>query len=523
MSLSDRSLQDLADRFDYSPAALIVFDAGGTIVAANHSAATLFKQTVSDLQTKSFSDFLTPEDRIAFHDHLHRTLETDRRETVELQVTTRSGDFWSRLDSRRKPERIGQGLCYTAITDISDRKRIQDDLILARENAVSANRAKNAFLANVSHEIRTPMSGIIAMSELALQTSLTKEQQGYIGVIHSSARSLLTLVDDILDVSKIEADHIAMEKRSFRLGEMVSAVHAMFHPNAARKGVDLVAEIPEGVSERLKGDRNRIRQVLINLVSNAIRFTDAGSVTIRVAEGELSDFLREVTFEVADTGPGIEPSEQRRIYEMFRQAKEDAAIRYEGKRLGLAISRKLARLMGGQLYFETSPGGSRFFFSVPLEISDDEDESPAEIDHDRENAPPPGGGRRILLAEDNSLNILVIRTVLEKAGYEVTAVRNGEEAIAMLEQAQFDLVLMDISMPGMDGLTATRTIRSRSSTEGFDPKIPVIAISAHSMKGDRERFLEAGMNDYISKPFVRDTVMDVIRRNLRQKDAHDPA
>lgn len=385
------------------------------------------------------------------------------------------------------------------------------------EIAKESVKFKQNFLANMSHEIRTPMNGIMSMSELVLQTPLTSEQKKYIDVIHSSARSLLALIDEVLDVSRIEADHTQIEKEPFNLHDLVTNVYTMFRPNADRKQIDFTFEFADSISPVLKGDRNRIRQVLVNLVSNAIKHTATGTVSIRVCEGELSDFLREITFEVADTGPGIDSAEQRRIFEVFRRAIADDNRRYEEKRMGLAISRKLAKLMGGHLYFETSPSrGTCFFFSVPLELAATENPSVFTAPIAWNPAPDAVQGR-VLVAEDNSINVLVIRTVLEKAGFEVTAVNNGHEAIATLEGQPFDLVLMDISMPGMDGITATRAIRERQGEQGFDAMIPVIAISAHSMKGDRERFLEAGMNDYISKPFVRDTVLEVIDRHIRKR------
>jgi CheY-like chemotaxis protein len=232
-------------------------------------------------------------------------------------------------------------------------------------------------------------------------------------------------------------------------------------------------------------------------------------------EEEVSDFVRELTFEVADTGPGISVEEQRRIFESFNRALKDTETRYEGNGVGLAISRRLAQLMGGQLYFETVPGsGSRFFFSVPLEIPATE---PSETAAQIPSSGKTGNRGRILVAEDNAINLLVIRTVLEKAGYQVVSVGNGRDAIARLETEHFDLVLMDISMPGMDGIEATRAIRARKGDSSIQSEIPIIAISAHSMKGDRERFLQAGMNDYISKPFVRETILTAVETHSRSR------
>lgn len=504
--------------FEHAPIPYFVFNTEGGILEVNHGGAALLRTERKYLEKKPFVVFLAREFHTRFFSHLRRVFELGYRQSVELQISTRDGNqIWARLESRNQQSETGEPRCLTAVLDITDQKRIEDDLILARESAVNANRAKSAFLANMSHEIRTPMSGIIAMTDVVLQTPLTEEQQGYISVIQSSARSLLSVVNDVLDVSRVEADHITLERKPFPLRDVVTTVQAMFQPNAAQKEIDLIVEMPRSISAVLRGDRNRLRQILVNLVSNAIHHTDRGSVTLRVSEQELSDFLREITFEVADTGRGISPAEQRRIYDVFNRADTETR-RFEGSGLGLSISRRLATLMGGQLYFESSPdAGSRFFFSLPLEVSSEEELPTSD---EPSSAPPVAAhGGRILVAEDNPINILVIRTVLEKAGFEVHSVGSGEEVIPMLERMPFDLVLMDISMPGMDGITAAGEIRRRESSDRFNRDVPIVAISAHSMKGDRERFLEAGMNDYISKPFVRETILEVINRTIT--DAQD--
>lgn len=509
----DRSRRQYEQLFDFAPVPYFVFNPEGGIVEANHAGATLLKTEQKHLERKPFVVFLSEEYHAPFFNHIRRVLELGHRQSVEVQLRTRSTDhMWVRLESRPQDTIKGRPQCLTAVIDVTDRKRIEDDLILARENAENADRAKSAFLANMSHELRTPMNGILSISEIALQSHPADEIENYLRTIHSSAASLMSILDDVLDLTSVETDQLSIQKEPFRPSELLHTIEAMFGPNMAEKKLILRTEIPENSSDVLIGDRNRLRQVLVNLLSNAIKFTKAGEITLRVSEEEVSDFLRELTFEVRDTGPGIEPTEQKRILDTFKSNQHDALHRYAGQGIGLAISRRLATLMGGQLYFETDPGtGTRFFFSVPLEIPGEEDD----VSLWNEDIASPDAERcqRILVAEDNAINLLVIRTVLEKAGYDVTSVSNGQDALDIAARNEFDLILMDISMPGMDGITATKTIRG--NTDGrYDPSIPIIAISAHSMKGDRERFLDAGMNDYISKPFVRETVLSVITRYL---------
>jgi PAS domain S-box-containing protein len=514
-----RSRQRYEILFDFAPVAYFVLNAEGGIIEANHAAAGLLRTERRFLDRKPFVVFLANEYHAAFFSHLKRIFAQGNRQTVDIQLNTRQGGLlWARLESRMQRGSRGEPQCLTAILDISDRKKIEDDLILAREDAISSSRAKSAFLANISHEIRTPMSGILAMSELAMQQTDGEEIRRSVTTINSAAQSLLAILDDVRDVTRLETSELTIEGHPFRLHDLVTALQAMFQPSAARKEIALVIEVPDNLSETLIGDRNRIRQVLVSLLDNAITFTESGSVTLRLREQEVSSFLCELTFEVADTGPGISPEEERRIFQTFNAAHDEADTRYDGKGIGLSIARRLARLMGGQLYFETTPGkGSRFFFSVPLEIPTEEDETshaPAPPLTDTVDGEQAHG--RILVAEDNAINLLVIRTVLEKAGYHVTSVGNGRDAIALLERGEFDLVLMDISMPGMDGVSATKEIRALEDSGAIRRGTPIVAITAHSMAGDRERFLATGMNDYISKPFVRSTILATVQSNLRR-------
>lgn len=501
--------------FDFAPVAYFVLDAEGAILEANHLAASILQTERRYLDHKPFVVFLAKEYHTAFFSHVRRVLDTGHRQATELQIVTRQGDaVWTRVESRRQIDPEGTAQCLSALLDISDRKRMEDDLILARENAESANRSKSVFLADMSHEIRTPMAGILTMSDIALRNATDREQEQYLKAIHAAARSLLAIVDDVVDITRVEQERIALDRSPFRVASLLETVIALFQPNAAPKSLELRIEGLAAVPAVVAGDRNRIRQVLVNLLSNAVRFTESGSVVLRVGSQPISGFLHEFTFEVVDTGPGIAAEEQRRIRNAFSLSGDDDRARYVGSGMGLAIAGRLAHLMGGQLYFDTQEGhGSSFHFTVPLEIPGDDASAEERVPAQPGAVPHEGAPPRILVAEDNAINMLVIRTTLEKAGYDVVSVTNGRDAVERLRVEAVAAVLMDISMPGLDGLAALREIRRADS--GIDPALPIIAISAHSMKGDRERFLAAGMTDYIAKPFVRSTILRTIERHIR--------
>jgi PAS domain S-box-containing protein len=498
--------------FEHAPIGYFVFSESGGIIEVNHFGAEMLGSDRKYLHRKPFVVFLPQENHSVFFDHLHGVFESGDRQSCEMQIKRRDGSvLWGRFESRLRESADSELQCLTAVLDITDRKRMEDDLILAREEAEKANRAKSVFLANMSHEIRTPMNGVLTMSELALSTDLSKEQREYVEAVHSSAHSLLEIINDILDFSRIEADKLSIANAQFRIPEVLDALDDLFAPMARAKGLLLKIPEPEDPTREYLGDKNRIRQILVNLLGNAIKFTDQGeialSLTIEPVEGNRSV----LNFAVSDTGVGIPDSMQPRIFESFTQADSSYNKEFAGTGLGLTISRKLAELMGGSLRFESSTGnGSTFFLSVPVTVERRQSPTtavPCPTDKVGNNT------GRILVAEDNAINVLVLRAILEKAGHEVTCVSNGVDAIKNISRGHYDLVLMDISMPGKNGIEATREIRSGVMTE-IDTEIPIVAITAHAMKGDRERFLEVGMNDYIAKPFSRGAVLGKVEELL---------
>lgn len=492
--------------FENSAAGITVTDHEERIIAWNPFAEQLLGMDKKDLFNKAVKDLYPPREwrRI-------RGLKI-RQKAVLSGITTqviRKDGTPIDVDASISILKDSRGKVSGSIgimRDISRQKHIQEMLVQAKIAAEEANNAKSLFLAKMSHELRTPMNAIVGMIDLTLDTELTDEQKDNLHVAKDASANLLRLINDILDLSRAEAGKITVESLEISIKDIVRSVCRGLVILAQNKGITLTWQVAADIPAVVMGDPVRIRQIIINLVNNAIKFTHKGGVTVTVSVHSRNGQECELLFGVVDTGIGIPKQNQARVFEVFSQADEQTSRRYGGTGLGLAISRKLADLMGGRLWLESEEGkGSTFFFVLKFTVSASALSVPsAETPSAADPADPADdvGRLRILLAEDNLVNQKIAVRLLEKRGWEVVAVGNGQEAVAALGRARFDLILMDDHMPEMSGVEATAIIRTEEKQTGMH--IPIIAMTANAMAGDREKYLSLGMDAYVSKPIDRE-------------------
>jgi len=508
----------LASIVEFSRDAIIGVDLTGHIMSWNVGAERIYGFTAPEMLGRHIRD-LAPPGRTEETAKLTEAMLQGRRishfETKRLRKDGVPVDVSLNISPIRAASGSIVGLS-TIARDVTSRKRLRRQLVAAKREAVAASQAKSEFLANMSHEIRNPINAILGLTRLVLSdASLPEKQAQRLSMVLESSESLLRIVGDVLDYSKIEAGKLELDNRPFDIRRLVASVVDEQCLAAEHKGLSLRQTVTLDVPGRLTGDAQRLRQILVNLVGNALKFTDRGRVLVMVetdpAGEEVPPGAIRLLFSVCDTGIGIAPEQLERIFGSFVQADSGLTKKYAGSGLGLAICRRLTRLMGGDVWAESEPGrGSTFRFTAVFDPAENRDPAEQGGPAATESALPP---LSILLAEDNRINQLFTEDLLTSRGHSVALAGNGAEALDLLARQPFDLVLMDVQMPVMDGLAATKAIREHAAGL-FDPDIPVLGLSAYAIKGDRERFMAAGMDDYLTKPIRFEDFFRVIRRLL---------
>jgi PAS domain S-box-containing protein len=490
--------EELGRLFDLSLDLVCVVDEGGRLRRLSPSWGAALGHRAEDLVGTPLRDLVHPEDWPATEAQVRHLLDSGTRAAFESRTRCRDCSFrWLHWNAAPLP---GQRLFFATGRDVTERRRMTEELEQSRQAAESANRAKSLFLANMSHEIRTPLNGVLGMTGLALDTDLTAEQREYLGMARASGEALLHIINDILDFSKIEAGKLEFEELDFDLHAAVEEAVGLLAEKAAAKGLELVCQVEAEAPCWLRGDPGRLRQVVLNLAGNAIKFTERGEVVVRARPEEQGVAGALVRCEVCDTGPGIPAEVQPRLFRSFEQADGSTTRKHGGTGLGLAISKRLVGLMGGQIGLTSEPGrGSTFWFTVRLA------EGVA--------APPPKRngslrGLRVLVVDDNATNRAVLKHALAGWGLRVTEAPGGAEALAELRSAEgaFALALLDFQMPGMDGLELARRIRA-------DPalcSVKLIMLTSLGLRGQREQARDAGLDGYLVKPVRLSQLFDCL-------------
>ena len=526
-----REAADLVDRlFRLSPELLCVLDADDRFCRVNPAWTLTLGHPVEVLLGESMLTLVHPGDLARTSEQLACARAGTEAAGVQTRYLAADGSYrWLHWNAAADDE--GQ-LLYAVAHDITATKMTEHALAHARDEAVEASRLKSQFLATMSHEIRTPMNGVIGLSELLEETTLDQAQRGYVTGIRTAGTSLLSVINDILDFSKIEAGRISLEETDFLARGLLDQVVDVVGQAAERKGLDLCVDVDPELPEVLRGDPARLRQVLVNLVGNAVKFTDSGSVTVRVdvltpaeaglaAPTEAADENRPpplpVRFEVNDTGIGMDDATLSRLFQPFTQADASTTRVYGGTGLGLVISRELVEAMGGWVGVQSAPGaGTTFRVVLPLAPGSSAPDGAEEPEQTRQRGM---AGVRVLVVEDNEINQAVAVGILRRLGYEVDLAEDGVAALDLAGRRSYQAILMDCHMPRMDGYTATRRLRECGDTAN----VPIIAMTASALAADRDRCLAAGMNDYLAKP-VRTADLDrTLRRWVAPERVRVPA
>lgn len=541
------SEESYRNQFENNSSVMLLIDPAGKITDANAAAADFYGYSREKLATMSIAELDTSSESIK---QLMRKWSPGQGQQIEFTHCLADSSKRSVIVSASKIRFKGQMLLHSIIHDITARKQAEQALIETNKRleeatvtatqmtlqAKMASRAKSEFLANMSHEIRTPLNGIIGITGLLLETTLNEEQQYFVNIINSSGESLLRLVDEILDFSKIEAGKLLLEALDLNLPSLITEFISLMKVRAQQKGLELNYSIAPDVPENLRGDPARLRQILNNLVGNSIKFTQTGHVDINVSLVSRNKKKALIKFEVTDTGIGIPEHKFDLLFKKFSQVDASTTRKHGGSGLGLAISKQLADMMGGEVGVESEEGkGSRFWFTASLALQTEgvasskvgntakpEKNEPESLPANAKTSKFFNRALRLLLAEDCATNQQVALSILKKLGLNADVANCGEKAIEAIEKTPYDLILLDIQMPGIDGFETTNRIR-KSETAAGRPAVPIIAMTAHTTPGYREKCIKAGMNDYISKPISIRTLAEALEKWLPETPVFDEA
>ncbi len=516
-----KELQKLKNAIEQSGEMVVVTDKKGIIEYVNPAFERITGYKRDEVMGKTPRILKSGAHDDAFYDDMWSTIKSGKQWHGELINKKKSGDtYYEEMTISPVFDNEKVVTNFVAIKrDITERKQAEDEIEQARYHAEKANKAKSEFLANMSHEIRTPMNAIIGMADLLFETELTKEQEKYITTYRNAGENLLSIINDILDVSKIEAGHLELESTGFGIHKVMEHTREIMAFRAKDKNLEILLDIAQDVPQRIIGDPLRLQQVIINLVGNAIKFTEKGEIVVSVKSHKLEGKNAELMFSVKDSGIGIPKERQDAIFENFSQADSSTTRKFGGTGLGLTISKRLVELMGGSIYVDSEAGkGSTFYFTAKFEADTGHKE---ETDHLSKDSKVHAGVSvserplNILLVEDNDDNRNLVIAYLKKSPHHIETAENGEVAVHKFTSGQYDIVLMDVEMPVMDGYTATRNIREWEKKN--DAKsTPIVALTAHALKEHKEKSLAAGCDGHLTKPIKKTKLLEAIEKYTRE-------